>query len=88
MVFVDEVTRFMNLFELKTRDEAHKQLKIYQESMKLAGTNIRCTRGVGAGELGRPKAFRQELGNLALQWESSPPYAHQQQGLVETIVFY
>ncbi len=76
MVFVDEATRFKSVFGLKT----------YQEGMQLAGTKLRCIRGDGAGEFGRSKIFRQELGNLGLQWESSPPYTHQQQGLVERAI--
>ncbi|MCP4088495.1 MAG: transposase family protein [Gammaproteobacteria bacterium] len=86
MVFIDEATRFKSVFGLKTKNEACKQLKTYQDGMQLVGTRIQCIRGDGAGEFGRSRIFRQELGNLGLRWESSPPYTHQQQGLVERAV--
>ncbi len=86
MVFIDEATRFKNVMGLKNKGEAHRQLKSYTEGMQLAGITVDCIRGDGAGELGRSRIFRQELKDLALRWESSPPYTHQQQGLVERAI--
>ncbi len=54
--------------------------------MQLAGVTVDCIRGDGAGELGRLRIFRQELKNLALKWESSPPYTQQQQELAERAI--
>ncbi len=86
MTFIDEATRFKSVFGLKTRDQAYKHLKTYQEGMRLIGVIVECIRGDGAGEFGRSRVFRQELINLALKWESSPPYTHQQQGLIERAI--
>ncbi len=86
MTFIDEATRFKSVFGLKTRDQAYKHLKTYQEGMRLIGVTVECIRGDGAGEFGRSRVFRQELINLALKWESSPPYTHQQQGLIERAI--
>ncbi len=54
--------------------------------MQLQGANIVTIRGDGAGELGRSSTFREELKKLKLKWESTPPYTHQQQGLVERAI--
>ncbi len=86
MVFVDEATRHKCIFGLRTKDEAYKQLQPYQEGMMLKGVNVEYIRGDGAGELGRSSKFRKELIALSLKWESSPPYTHQQQGLVERAI--
>ncbi len=86
MTFINEATRFKSVFGLKTRDQAYKHLKTYQEGMRLIGVIVECIRGDGAGEFGRSRVFRQELINLALKWESSPPYTHQQQGLIERAI--
>ncbi len=86
MVFVDEATRFKSAFGLKTRDQAYKRLKTYQDGIQLIGATAECIRGDGAGEFARSRTFRQELKNLSLRWETSPPYTHQQQGLVERAV--
>ncbi len=86
MVFIDEATRFKSVLGLKNRGDTHKLLKNYTEDMQLAGVTVDCIRGDGAGELGRSRIFRQELKNLALKLESSPPYTHQQQGLVERAI--
>ncbi len=86
VVFIDEASRFKNVFGLKNKGDVHKILKIYIRGMQTSGVNVNCIRGDGAGELGRSKIFRQELRNLGLQWESSPPYTHQQQGLVERAI--
>ncbi len=85
MVFVDEATRLKSVLGLRNRGDTHKLLKTYTEGMQLSGVMVDCIRGDGAGELGRSRMFRQELKNLALRWESSPPYTHQQQGLVERV---
>ncbi len=54
--------------------------------MQLQGANIVTIRGDGAGEFGRSSTFREELKKLGLKWESTPPYTHQQQGLVERAI--
>ncbi len=86
MVFVDEATRFKSVFGLKTRDQAYKRLKTYQDGIQSIGATAECIRGDGAREFARSRTFRQELKNLSLRWETSPPYTHQQQGLVERAV--
>ncbi|MCP3662365.1 MAG: hypothetical protein GY696_07695, partial [Gammaproteobacteria bacterium] len=86
MVFVEESSRYKCVFGLRTKDEAYKQLQTYKEGMLLKGVNVECIRGDGAGELGRSAKFRQALNDLSLKWESSPPYTHQQQGLVERAI--
>ncbi len=86
MVFIDEASRHKSVFGLRTKDEAHKQLRPYQEGMQLLGVKVECVRGDGAGELGRSSKFRKELAALSLKWEPSPPYTHQQQGLVERAI--
>ncbi len=77
MVFVDETSRYKCAFGLRTKGEAHKQLKTYKDGMSLKGVTVKCIMGDGAGELGRSAKFRQALINLSLKWESSPPYTHQ-----------
>eukprot|EP01084_Bolivina_argentea_P010286 19150_1 len=86
MVFIDEASRYKRSFGLRTKDEAYKRLQTYQDGMLLKGVTVECIRGDGAGELGRSAKFRQALTNLSLKWESSPPYTHQQQGLVERAI--
>ncbi len=86
MVFIDEALRYKNIFGLRTKDEAFKQLQAYQEGMQLMGVTVEYIRGDGAGELGRSTKFRKALTDLSLKWESSPPYTHQQQGLVERAI--
>ncbi len=54
--------------------------------MQLEGATVATIRGDGAGELGRSSAFKEELRKLGLRWETSPPYTHQQQGLVERAI--
>ncbi len=67
MVFIDEASRFKSVFGLKTKDEAYKQLKTYQEGMQLMGVTVECIRGDGAGELGRSVKFRKALTELSLK---------------------
>ncbi len=86
MVFIDEASRYKCSFGLRTKDEAYKRLQTYQDGMLLKGVTVECIRGDGAGELGRSAKFRQALTDLSLKWESSPPYTHQQQGLVERAI--
>ncbi len=86
MVFIDEATRFKSACGLKTKDQAYTNLKPYINDMQLQGTNIVTIRGDGAGEFGRSSSFREELKKLGLKWESTPPYTHQQQGLVERAI--
>ncbi len=86
MVFVEESSRYKCVFGLRTKDEAYKQLQTYKEGMLLKGVTVECIRGDGAGKLGRSAKFRQALNDLSLKWESSPPYTHQQQGLVERAI--
>ncbi len=57
-----------------------------EEGMQLSGVIVECIRGDGSGEFGRFRMFRKELKNIAMWWESSPPYTHQQQGLVERAI--
>ncbi len=40
----------------------------------------------GAGKFAKSRVFQQELKNLSLKWETSPPYTHQQQGLIERAI--
>ncbi len=86
MVFIDEATRHKCIFGLRTKDEVYKPLQPHQEGMMLKGVNVEYIRRDGAGELGRSSKFRKELIALSLKWESSPPYTHQQQGLVERAI--
>ncbi len=86
IVFIDEATRFKSVLGLNNKGDAYKSLKTYMEAMQLAGMTVECIRGDGAGELGRSQMFRQELKVLALRWETSPPYTHQQQGIVERAI--
>ncbi len=86
MVFIDEATRHKCIFGLRTKDEVYKPLQPHQEGMMLKGVNVEYIRRDGAGELGRSSKFRKELIALSLKWESSPPYTHQQQGLIERAI--
>ncbi|MCP3668577.1 MAG: DDE-type integrase/transposase/recombinase, partial [Gammaproteobacteria bacterium] len=86
MVFIDEATRFKSVLGLENKGNTHRLLRTYVDVFQTSGFTVGCIRGDGAGELGRSRVFRQELKNLALQWESSPPYTHQQQGLVERAI--
>ncbi len=83
MVFIDEATRFKNAMGLTNKGDVYTVLKRYIEGIQIPGITVECIRGDGAGELGRSRMFRQELKNLGLRWESSPPYTYQQQCLVE-----
>ncbi len=49
MVFIDEASRHKSVFGLRTKYEAHKQLRPYQEGMQLLGVKVECVRGDGAG---------------------------------------
>ncbi len=86
MVFIDEATRFKSVWGLRTKDQAYTSLKPYRDDMQLQGVTVNTIRGDGAGELGRSSVFRDELKRLGLKWESTPPYTHQQQGLVERAI--
>ncbi len=70
----------------RNKGNAQKLLKTYMKGIQTSGITLDCIRGDGAGELGRSRMFRQELKNLALRWESSPPYTHLQQWLVEKAI--
>ncbi len=86
IVFIDEASRYKCAFGLRTKDEAYKRLQTYQDGMLLKGITVECIRGDRAGELGRSVKFRKALTDLSLKWEPSPPYTHQQQGLVERAI--
>ncbi len=86
MVFIDEATRYKSACGLRTKDQAYTSLKPYVDAMQSQGMTIVTIRGDGAGELGRSSRFKEELKGLGLKWESTPPYTHQQQGLVERAI--
>ncbi len=86
IVAIDEATRYKRVFGLKNRAESFARLKNLRDDFVTDGVNIITIRGDGAEELGRSTQFRKELGNLNIKWESTPPYTHQQNGLVERAI--
>ena len=71
---------------MKTKDAATDATKQYLDTMQQQDVFVKQMFGDGAGELGRSGRFQRMLRERHVQWQKSPPYTPQSNGIAERAI--
>ena len=86
MLFVDDYTKFMTVYFLKSKDEAASQFQhfkaVVENFFSDKGHQIEAIRTDGGGEYSSGE-FQRELKNSGIKWQVTVPYTPQEDGVVE-----